>query len=415
MMRSTMIRNRGGAALAALALAAICIATLTPTPGTPTTPFWCIACGDRGLLDFAVNIVMFVPLGFALLLATERRRTSLFACVATTLAIELLQVRLVGGRDASMGDLLANTLGGAVGVALGWWRAVFLFPRPNGARRLAILWAVVFVTACSLTSAGLRPATVPRSLWVQWTPPRRGFEPFTGRVLAFDVDGIDLPLGFPAQSLGLDRVLRGNAWQATATVAAEQLQPRRSVIVRIADEFTVLVSIEQHGLDVTCMQKTRAADFRFRSPKVALENALPLSDGEASPIVRLRCMRQGATLVAGADGRQESVRLSPGLGWLIASPLDIVLTRARWWANALWLLGLTMPLGYWGSVAVGADTASRARQVAMLLALGGALVMGLAVAPAVTATAVASVWEWGSALCGVALGSALSDLARRRR
>ena len=409
-----MIRNWGGAALAALALAAICIATLTPTPGMPTTPFWCIACGDRGLLDFAANIVMFVPLGFALMLATDRRRNSLIACVVTTLAIELLQVSVVAGRDASMGDLLANTSGGAVGVALGWWRAVFLFPRPSGARRLAILWAVVLVTACGLTSAGLRPAVVPRSLWVQWTPPRRGFEPFTGRLLAFDVDGIDLPLGFPAQSLGLDRALRGKSWQATATISAERLQPRRSVIARIAEENSVLVSIEQRGLGVTCWQKTKASDFRFRSPKVALENALPVGDGEA-PIVRLRCMRQGATLVAGADGRQESVRLSPGLGWLIASPLDIGLTRARWWANALWLLGLTIPLGYWGAVAVGADTASRARQAAMLLALGGALVMGLAVAPAVTATAVAAVWEWGSALCGVALGSALSGPARRRR
>jgi len=411
-VRGIVIRNWGGAALAAVTLATILFATLTPTPGAPTLSFWCILCS--GFLDFSANVVMFVPLGFALMLATERRWISFIACVATTLCIELLQVRVVAGRDASLGDLLANTLGGGIGVALAHWRAVFLFPRPTAARGFALAWAALFAAVCGLASAGLRPATVPRSLWIQWTPPRRGFEPFTGQLLAFDVNGIDLPVGWPETSLGVDRLLRGPTWAATATIAADRLQPRRSVIVRIAEEYGVLVSIEQMGVHVTCMQKTRAGDFRFHSPKVRLENALPLGNGEAPSIVSVRCIRDGGTLVAGVDERREALRLSPGLGWLLAWPLEIALTRALWWANALWLIGLAIPLGYWAAVATWADIASRRSRAMMALALASSLAVGLVLAPIAAGTAVAAIWEWGAALSGLALGYVLSCPSRRR-
>ena len=414
-MKRGLIRNWPAAACALLALAAICVATLTPTPGTPSTSFWCIVCGDRGVLDFSANVVMFVPLGFALMLATERRWSSVLACMATTFSVELLQVSVVSGRDASLGDLVANTLGGGIGVALATWRAVFLFPRPAGARRFAVAWAVIFAAVCGLTSAGLRPSTIPRSIWVQWTPPRRGFEPFTGRLLAFDLNRIDLPLGFPDKSLGVDRVLRGDAWQATATIATEQLQPRRSVIARIAEEFTVLVSLEQSGLGVSCMQKTKAGEFKFRSPKVVLENALPLGNGEAPSIVRLQCIREGGTLAAAVDGRRETLRLSPGLGWLLASPLDIGLGRDLWWANALWLAALTLPLGYWGAVAWASDSVNRSRRLMTSIGLGSALIVGLVLAPLTAGISVAAGREWASALCGLTLGYVLSSLARRRR
>ena len=413
-MRRTVIRNWGGAGVAAVTLATILFATLTPTPGTPTMSFWCIVCGERGLLDFSANVVMFVPLGFAFMLATDRRWGSFLACLATTLGIELLQIRVVAGRDASLGDLLANTLGGGIGVALAHWRAVFLFPRPAAARGLTLAWAALFAVACGLASAGLHPASVPRSLWIQWTPPRRGFEPFTGQLLAFDVNGINLPVGWPETSLGVDRVLRGPAWRATATIAADRLESRRSVIVRIAEEYGVLVSIEQAGLHVTCMQKTRAGDFGFRSPKVALENALPLGNGEAPSMVTVRCIRDSGTLIAGVDERRETLRLSPGLGWFLVSPLDIALTRALWWANALWLIGLTIPLGYWVAVATWADTARRRGRAMLVLALASSLAVGLMLAPIGAGTAIAAIWEWGAALCGLALGSVLSRLTRHR-
>lgn len=61
---------------------------------------------------------------------------------------------------------------------------------------------------------------------MQWLPPRTGYEPFTGRLLAFDIDGIDLPLGYPSPSLGLDKRLMADTWRATATIDGDGLTPR---------------------------------------------------------------------------------------------------------------------------------------------------------------------------------------------
>jgi hypothetical protein len=324
-------------------------------------------------------------------------------------------VSVVTGRDASLSDLVANSLGGWIGVELANQRAALLLPRAVGARRLAVAWALAFAAVCGLASAGLRPATIPRSLWVQWTPQRPGYGPFTGRLLAFDVDGIDLPLGFPAPALGVDRVLRGETWRATATIAADSLERRRSVIVRIAEEVTVLVSIEQSGWDLACLQKTRSADFRFRSPRVALEDAFSLADAETPSVMKLVCAREHAALVASTGGKREIMRFGPALGWLLVSPFDIAMTRSRWWMNALWLIGLTIPMGYWGGLAWESAAAGRRGRRAVVAAVGISLLCGLAVAPSVANVAVATAWEWAAAFAGVALGYGVSRVARRWR
>src|SRR5688500_6019564 len=130
--------NRGWAIVAVGMLVAILVATLTPSPGTPVTAnFWCIACGEYGALDVAANVVMFVPFGVALALANQRRWLNVVACMAVTLAIELLQVRVVVGRDASISDLVANSLGGWIGVELGLLHRLFFRPSERAAAWLA--------------------------------------------------------------------------------------------------------------------------------------------------------------------------------------------------------------------------------------------------------------------------------------
>ena len=406
--------NRVGAALAIVVFALICVATLTPAPGTPVPgDMWCIACGELGALDLLANIVMFLPFGFALMLATDRPRLSVAVCVATTLMVESLQIRIIAGRDASLGDVLANSLGGLIGVEIALHRRVLLLPRASAATRLAVAWCGVFATVCALAAAGLRPAEVPRSLWVQWTPLRPSFEPFSGHVFSFELDSIDLPAGYPSPAFGVDRVLRGAEWTAKTRVATQNLERRRSVIARIADEYTVLVSIEQLGFDLGCLQKTLAADFRFRSPKVAFPGALTPTDREPPGIVTLTCGRAPGRLIAGIDGRQDTVRLTPSLGWLIVSPFDVVVTNAYDWLNALWLLALMLPAGYWAGLT---QTGSRSRRRRLALTSAAAITavaVGLNVAPALAGIATGVEWEWGAALTGGAIGFGVARLARR--
>jgi hypothetical protein len=407
-----------GSVLSLLVLVMIGIATLTPSPGTlVTTNLWCIACGEFGALDVLANIVMFLPLGFALALATERRWLPVLLCIATTLIIEGLQVRVIVGRDASLSDLLANSLGGWIGCVLAFrWRTLV---QPTGitAARLSVAAAAAFAVITSLTSFGLRPAEVPRSLWVQWLPPRPSFAPFTGRLLSFDINGIDLPLGYPSPSLGLTRVLSGEPWVGTARIDREYLQPTRSVIVRVAEEFTVLVSVEQQGWDLTCQQKTRSADFRFRSPRVRLPDALRPGGGVTSNIARLRCGRVAGALTAGientAAARSETVPLTPSLGWLLLSPFDIAVSRSLRWVGALWLFALAFPAGFWGAT-LRDEAATNRQRVVVIAAMIASLSVGLTLSPIVAGTTPAARWEWLSALGGAVVG-AISTLVLARR
>ena len=397
--------NRAGALLSAMMLTIVLVATLTPAASTPTGDFWCVACGEYGGLDVLNNIVLFLPLGFAFAVATDRRWRSVLACVAVTVFVESMQIRIIPGRDASLSDLLANSFGGALGVELALWRSVLLRPRGRAASVLTMAAATGFALVTALTSVGLRTASIPRSLWIQWTPERASFDPFTGELLAFKLDSIDLPARFyPPVSLGVDRVLRSAEWHATVHIGTENLKPRRSVIARIAEEFTVLVS----------------GDFRFRSPKIAIRGALSRSGEEPAERVRFTCSRQHDSLVATTDDREEVLRLTPSLGWLFLTPLNITVPSRYVLVGVLWLMALAFPAGYWMAFIGTSGAAAGARagrgQRSHLLAMGvfaAALATGLVIVPSLAGTAPAAWWEWASSVAGVLAGSAGAHVGLR--
>jgi VanZ family protein len=417
---SAAATRRVGLAVSVMTFVAILVMTLTPTGSQITAGFWCMTCGELAGLDVTNNIVMFAPFGFALALAMNRRWRPLAICVATTVLIETLQIRVVPGRDASFRDILTNSLGGLLGVELALRRTMLLWPGPRTAARLALVWCSLFAGICTLTTWALGPAFVPRSLWVQWLPPRANYEPFTGRLLAFDIDGIDLPLGFPKASLGLDRRLMSDAWHATVTIDRDRLEPRRSVVVRISEESTQPFALEQRAWDLTCLQKTRSAELRFRSPRVALPDALQLTTGAHPDIVRLTCTHRDRALLAGvragSESREEAVPLSPSLGWTMISPFDIALDAGTRWISMLWLIALLVPVGYWWAAAVEPSSRSlpgRAPSLRIGAAVLAAVALGFVVAPLAAGTAFASWWEWVAALGGVTGGFVFSRVLRR--
>ena len=83
-------------------------------------PFWLVF----RVLEFGANIVMFVPFGVLVPLAFGRldRRVAWLTIAAgagLSMAIELSQL-VIPGRVSSVLDVVANTLGAAVGVACVW-------------------------------------------------------------------------------------------------------------------------------------------------------------------------------------------------------------------------------------------------------------------------------------------------------
>jgi glycopeptide antibiotics resistance protein len=76
--------------------------------------------GSYRALEFGSNIALFVPLGAFLALQLPRRAAwlAIIAGTVTSLAIELLQGVLLPERFAASSDVVANTIGCAVGVLL---------------------------------------------------------------------------------------------------------------------------------------------------------------------------------------------------------------------------------------------------------------------------------------------------------
>src|SRR5437868_5297833 len=106
--------------------------------------------------DFLRNVLLFVPLGMALRRRRGLLRTVVLACLVSG-TVELLQFALVRGRDASVLDVLSNTVGALLGAALFEYRTLLLYPTASSARWLSglalVTWCVIFVG----TSQLLRP------------------------------------------------------------------------------------------------------------------------------------------------------------------------------------------------------------------------------------------------------------------
>lgn len=104
--------------------------TLWPDPGDPgdgwpsATLAWLHALGlphavDMVAVEAAANVAMFVPLGALLALATRLRPGAAVAVgAAFSVLIELTQLTLLPHRFATVQDVVMNSLGALLGVAL---------------------------------------------------------------------------------------------------------------------------------------------------------------------------------------------------------------------------------------------------------------------------------------------------------
>ncbi len=150
-----------------LSLAFIGLMTLLPAPEeaarAAATPLDCILCGDLGSVDFLLNILLFVPLGVGLGLAGFSWRRAVVLAGLLSAGIELLQMKFIPGRDASLGDILSNTLGGGLGALLAARWQDLVFPSPRRSRRLALLYAVVLVWIWVGHRVGTRARPIPRA------------------------------------------------------------------------------------------------------------------------------------------------------------------------------------------------------------------------------------------------------------
>jgi hypothetical protein len=397
---------------------------------------WCVLCGPAGAADFGANVLLFVPLGLGLgLSGVPWRRATLLAALMSG-GIELAQLLVIPGRYATLGDVLANTAGGAFGAAFATHRRRWLRPRPHRAATLGAgaggaFVAVLAASAWMLTvpdeplpwSPRAEPATpIPTYGWFRGTVRRATVGDFaTG-----SAGPGPLVVAAPSRRT-VTASVEVQGWERPAPVPTPMLLVHRPGGAPAAPWLLLARS----GNVFTFEAGARGRRFRLRQPVISLRaepgRGWP-SGGEAPDRRAWRAQRRLAlgkpyTLTAALSGdhvalefawdgtpmRRSGIRLAPTLGWTLLSPVPTVESPEAGLTTAAWLAALALPMGYCLRWAV---LGRRARLVASA-GLLGTIGVGLVLAPLAWGFSIARWWEWVAAVGGAAAGVVLADLVRR--
>lgn len=410
MTRPPLVGRPARAAAVVLALALVLVATLVPNEGDGRVErvyAWCLVCGPHGGADVVRNVLLFLPLGFALRLAGLRVRTAALVAFATTLLIEGAQLTVVEGRAATASDVVANTAGALLGAIVAAWARELWRPAPARARRLALVGGAVVVAVTAFGAWSMSPTAVPPDARTMWLPATQALvRPYeghievatlNGRVVVRDGEVVDRA---PLRSLRAPIV-------ATATVNAMippgMLRPFVSAFTPTGDDLLVVGQRQRH---LVLRVRHNGSRLRLHGPQVELRDAFPPGAGIApgddprrGPEVRVRAeLRDGLVRLAAegaGDRRSWQVPLSPHLAWVfVAGPVRI--DRRTVVASAMWLAALLAPLAYWVRLGWRSPAAGPA-----LVAVTALL---LVVAPALAGFPPPAWWEWGGAAAGLAAG-----------
>lgn len=392
-----------GVATTVFALTCIAWLTLRPLGGPLPSGFdWCVICGQSGGADFVDNVLLFIPLGLGLRLAGVRPWPAWFAAAGLSASIETAQYWVISGRDSALGDLLANSLGGAIGIALVEARRLLLTPSRRAARRLAI---AATIAVCALAAGihwTLRPSLPTTQYWVQIASRLPQFIPFNGAVLDPTVDGDpmrDGRLSLPTTTALRTALLDGSARIAATIVPvaqpnADEVSPIVAFFDARHDEILVVGCVDSA---LAMRVRTHAADLRLQPPTLT-------AHGECTPGDTIRIAAEllprsgGARLTAATSAHTTVATPSTGLwtGWhLLVPDLGRFAAPMAGLITALWIAALSFPVAYWSARADGEGRPTWRTGLAAALAL----VAPLAIIPIAAGAELAppSVWIFSAA------------------
>lgn len=335
------------------------IGLLTLTPAASGDDFlaspWCLACGQGWAADAVANILMFIPLGAGLALGGIRPRRALAAVALTTLGIELLQLRVVAGRDASLSDLLTNFCGGVMGYGALRNPGLLLRPPHRRALVLAATWSTLWIAGTATTAWALAPL-LPATLWARWHSSAD-----TGRralansplVLHTTLAGSPIPGRGPVEEWPAlrPRVLGGAPLVVRVVLPAPATAPGAQIAeLSDADSDAELITLTRRGDGVTFFFRTRAALLRLRTPVIASGDFLSPVHEDTALISGSRTSGLLRVDAEGTGGRtSRTLSLSPNWGWSFLLPSSYALGREVHLFTALWIAGLVLPIAYWAA------------------------------------------------------------------
>ncbi|HKR09476.1 MAG TPA: VanZ family protein [Gemmatimonadaceae bacterium] len=413
---STPQPRKAGWALVAISLFAIGAATLTPQATASSQPHYCLICGSFGTVDALLNVLLFLPLGIGLALTGTRARVSILSMLLLSIAIESTQLVAIAGRDATIGDVVFNTLGGAAGFAIGFARQSLFKPSGRAAARLAVCWAACWLLIQAIANIALRTSQPDTAYFGQFGHILGGFSVFHGVVRSARVAGLPIVDGRLADSRSVRHaLLAGDSLVAGLVVAGS---PRTiAPIVRIADQNREeILLLGQQSDDLVFAVRTIATDLRLRPAFFSLRHAFEASaDGATrdSVMVVSNYLSGRVVLRARNDFKDSSSSLTAtaASGWILFLPFQWLIegTRAEQLLGLLWMFCLLIPLGFWAARSAASSSGIPAiRRPVWAAACVGILLVGLLILPLLIGTSPPGGVDWVGSLLGIAGGAAIA-------
>lgn len=352
------------------------------------------------MADFLSNIILFAPLGLGLALRRVSLARTALAAFLFSLAIELLQLQVITGRDSNLGDVAANSLGGVTGWWLGrtrgWW-----LPREHGSlRRTVALTAGALVVLLGGLSL-LVPAPPPTTYYMQWTADLGTLAHYDGEVLESRLGPIELQ---GARRIDTDEAFRALLVEPDWRVrfVAGSPPPSLAPIVSIYDERQQEVALlGARNTSVVYRQRLRAGELRFDEPDLRGYFLLAgLQPGDTASLM-LRATRSDVCI--SVNSQEDCTH-----GYTVGDTWALLMFPDRWGRvvraamSFVWLFAAFVPAGF---VSYRTTSAIIGGALALTTLLIGPAVMGFAITPA---------WQAVAVLAGFAGGHLAGATARKR-
>ena len=382
------------------ALAFILLATLVPA-GTELQPEFvgCILCGDRRWADAVANVILFAPLGAALVWNGRVGWRPVFYAFLLSACIELSQT-IIPGRDPSLGDVTFNTLGAAAGQLGAMLARRWLVPDVPAAARCSLAAAALAAVLFALTGVLLAPAFPKMTLSIWYAPALPEMSWYHAHVLSARIGTIPLHPGPLANTGDVRRSLVTGAPLGIAAVAGPPV-PTLGALVLFEDGANQTYLVGPDRADLVLRYQTRAARWGLDQPDIRLRGAL--ATVRSGDTMRINIRRQDVRYCLSLNTLERC-----GLGYTIGSAWALVLYPRHWplWAHALlgalWVAGLALPVGLWSR---------RRGETVLAVALFGS---AAALIPPLVALSATPGREWWGAALGWGAGVALQVVLRRR-
>jgi len=359
----------------------------------------CIVCGERGAADVLLNVIMFLPLGALLALRGVSLRWVTLAALSLSVLIEGVQVPLEG-RDASLGDVFFNALGGVVGFALA---GVIMRQLAAGPRATIgpVVVAALALGAIGATGLLLRPTFPGSAYYGQWTANLGHLEWYRGRVRRAVLGEVALPSRRLADSRRVRELLLAGVRLDVHAVAgpwAPGLAPLFSIF---DDRQREIVLLGPDRDDLVLRYRTRATAWALDQPDLRLRGAFAhVSAGDTLHVAAWRESRGYCLAVNEAR--------ACGLGFTAGRAWGILLYAERfpaWLKSALdvgWLAGLLTLVGLAGMPR------------SALMAGGATIAIGLGLVAPATGLLLTPLTGWLGAGVGLVLGVGVRAFLSRR-